>query len=99
MEYKILQAQGHAGRLEDAVRTEMDNGFAPIGGVCVTTHPGSGVVSYYQAVVKPDVALVGTDVTPLREPAIEEAVTIAPPADYETLKRNTRKRKGVSNAN
>jgi len=56
MEYQILSTQGKNGieALEIAVNGYMADGWQPTGGVCAAMHQGSGVVTYYQSMVRYD---------------------------------------------
>lgn len=58
MEYKIISVQGFPQYIENLVNAAIKDGFTPIGGICATTHQGSGTVSFYQAMVKYDAPVV-----------------------------------------
>lgn len=67
MEYKVISVQGFPQYIENLVNAAIKDGFTPIGGICATTHQGSGTVSFYQAMVKYDELV-----------AIEDGGVIAP---------------------
>jgi hypothetical protein len=52
MEYKVIIAYSRISVLEDAVNAAMAAGWWPQGGVCATTHQGSGVITFYQAMTR-----------------------------------------------
>lgn len=107
MEYKIVIAHELVRSLEQAVNQAINDGWQPCGGICATTHQGSGVVSYYQAMTRSTSALSQTlreplsaNVTPTPITAFVVGAPEVPTAaagDGEALPR-PRQKKGVTHA-
>ena len=52
MAYKLIEAEGGAAQLQDAVNKLIQEGWQPLGGVAVVCSPTMGGWWYYQAMVK-----------------------------------------------
>ena len=52
MEYKIIEAEGEAENLQDAVNRHIKEGWEPVGGVAVAYSPQSLRWWFYQAIAK-----------------------------------------------
>jgi hypothetical protein len=77
IEYKIITAYGgYPADLERKVNAAIAEGWQPCGGICATTHQGSGTVSYYQAMTRGLLALFPVEVMPV-------AKTETPPVKFE----------------
>jgi hypothetical protein len=52
MEYKILEADGEAQKLEEMVNSHIADGWEPIGGLCVVNSHSLNTWWYYQAMIR-----------------------------------------------
>lgn len=102
LEYKIIVSDGQPIKIENAVAAAIADGWQPCGGICVTTHQGSGTVSYYQAMTRGLLALFPVEVHPAAQtatpaPEISTATVTAPPVAFAVTpatEKRSRKAKG-----
>ena len=52
MQYKVVFAENTGTELAKKVQTQIKMGWKPIGGVAVVADQGTGVLRFYQAMIK-----------------------------------------------
>ena len=67
--YIIVTLNNYIHKFEELVNEKIADGFVPVGGVCATTHQGSGTITFYQALHKPHAPV-------FVQPALEEISTL-----------------------
>ena len=52
MQYKVVFAENTSTELADKVQTQIKMGWKPLGGVAVVVEKDTGVLRFYQAMIK-----------------------------------------------